>query len=171
MTPLRLLFWTALAGLPFAACGPDARPGPLCDGPTFNLVVKTEDDQPLPSDTRLNVRYGGNHEGEAYALGVKPTKQAVHCDEIHTPPDTAGGGAAPSAPSDEGGAGGTDDTSPSDSPTFALSCRLYTQGPARVDVTATGYEPIEEQDLMLDDNKRCRVEVEVELQVLMDAGI
>ncbi|HKY34315.1 MAG TPA: hypothetical protein VJN18_00115 [Polyangiaceae bacterium] len=152
------------------ACGPDPKPGPLCDGPTFNLVVKTEDDQPLPSDTRLNVRYGGNHEGEAYALGVKPTKQAVHCDEVRVPPDAAGGGGAAGALADEGGAGGAGPTSTSNSPIFALSCRLYTQGPARVDVTATGYEPIEKQDLTLDEKKRCRVEVEVQLQVLMDAG-
>ena len=160
----------ALPATAFSACGPDPKPGPLCNGPTFNLLVKTEDDQPLPSDTRLNVRYGGNHEGEAYALGVKPTKQAVHCDEVHTPSDMAGGGGAASASTDEGGAGGAAVTTPNESPTFALSCRLYTQGPARVDVTATGYEPIEEQDLKLDE-ERCEVQVEVELKVLMDAGI
>jgi hypothetical protein len=131
-------------------------------------MVKTEDDQPLPSDTRLNVRYGGNHEGEAYALGVKPTKQSVHCDELHTLPE-AGGGAA-GEPS-EGGAGGADTTSSDNAPTFALSCRLYTQGPARIDVTATGYERIEEQDLTLDEEQRCAVERTVELKLLKDAGM
>jgi hypothetical protein len=171
VTPLRLLFWMALPATAFAACGPDPKPGPLCNGPTFDLVVKTADDRPLPSDTRLNVRYGGNHEGEAYALGVKPTKQAVHCDEVRTPPDRAGGGGAPSATTEQGGAGGAAPAAMSDSPVFALSCRLYTQGPARVDVTATGYEPIEEHDLPLDEDKRCQVEVEVELKVLMDAGL
>jgi hypothetical protein len=162
---LRWFFWMALASLPFSACGPDPRPGPLCDGPTFNLVVSTEDDEPLPPDTRLNVRYGGNHEGEEYALGVKPTKQAVHCDEVHT----ASGG-APSGSTEEGGAAGAEPSSAVDAAVFALSCRLYTQGPARVDVTASGYEAIEEQDLTLDEKKRCRVEIEVKLQVLMDAG-
>ena len=52
----------------------------------------------------------------------------------------------------------------------ALSCRLYTQGPARLDATASGYEPIEEQSLELDD-ERCKVDVEVVLiPSLPDAG-
>ena len=54
---------------------------------------------------------------------------------------------------------------------WSLSCRLYTQGPARIDVMATGYEPIEEQDLTLDGEKRCRVDVPVELKRLLDAGL
>jgi len=167
VTPLRLLFWMALVSLPFVACGPDPKPGPPCEGPTYNLVVQTENGHPLPPDTRLNVRYGGNHEGEAYALGENPTPQAVFCDEDTTP------GGAPSVGSADGepaGAGGADSVAPSEG-VFSLHCRLYTQGPARVDVTATGYEPIEEQDLLLDEEERCRVERTVELKVLMDAGI
>ncbi len=166
MKPHRFLFCMALAWLLVCACGPDPKPGPPCEGPTYDLVVKTDSGEALPPDTRLNVRYGGNHEGEAYALGENPTPQAVFCDE-----DTTAGGAsgAGGAAGDAAGAGGAPALAPSDG-VFALRCRLYTQGPARVDVTATGYEPIEEQDLTLDEKKRCQVPVEVELQVLLDAG-
>ena len=45
----------------------------------------------------------------------------------------------------------------------ALRCRLYTQGPARLDVTATGYTSIEDQPLSLDTRKRCEIAVPVVL--------
>jgi hypothetical protein len=157
----------ALLGLvtaPFAGCGPDHKPEQPCDGPTFNLVVKAESG-PLPADTRVNVRYGSNQEGEAYALGEPRTPQAVFCTE-----DTSLGGASPSAgnePSDAAaGSGGaaTAEPEPLDNGVQALRCRLYTQGPARLDVTASGYEPIDDQALSLDSKKRCEVEIAVELK-------
>ena len=159
------LHWLAALGLiaaGFSACGPDAKPGPPCDGPTYNLVITVED-APLPTDLRLNVRYGGNHEGEGYALGEKHTPQAVFCNE-----ETTRGGAG-NEPAPSGGAGGSEAES-SDTVVWALRCRLYTQGPARIDVTATGYESIEEQDLTLARDERCRVEKVVELKLAMDAG-
>lgn len=127
-------------------------------------MVRAED-EPLPPDTRLNVRYGGNHEGEAYALGEKHTPQAVFCNE-----DTSQGGAGSDPAPTAGAAGHDSEADPGSSDVWALRCRLYTQGPARVDVTASGYAPIEEQDLSLADDERCRVEKVVELKVLMDAG-
>jgi hypothetical protein len=154
----------ALAGA--AACGPDPKPGPPCVGPTYNLVVKAAGG-PLPPDTRLNVRYGGNNEGETYALGEPPMPQAVHCDE-----DTTTGGApgALGAGGGEAGLGGAGPQAAEDTEVWALRCRLYTQGPARIDVSASGYEPIDEEPLILDEKMRCQVPVEVELEVLMDAG-
>lgn len=146
----------------FAACGPDAKPGPPCDGPTYHLVVRI-DDAPLPPDLRLNVRYGGNHEGESYALGEKHTPQAVFCSE-----DMSQGGAG-NEPTPSGGASNSEPEE-AGSRVWALRCRLYTQGPARIDVAATGYEPIEEQDLTLANDERCRVDKIVELKLLMDAG-
>jgi len=163
---LALISLSPLSPLSAAACGPDPKPGPPCEGPTYNLVVKAENG-PLPSDTRLNVRYGGNNEGESYTLGEEPMPQAVHCDE-----DTSGGGApgAPGAGGGDAGLGGAGPDVSEGTDVWALRCRLYTQGPARIDVTASGYEPIEEQALILDEKLRCQVEVEVELEVLMDAG-
>ena len=154
---------------PFSACGPDAKPEQPCDGPNFNLVV-TAENGPLPPDTRINVRYGGNQEGEPYALGETAAPQAVFCVE-----DTSVGGALGT---DEGesvaGVGGaaSEATEPAIPDNVqALRCRLYTQGPARLDVTASGYEPIDDRALSLERKKRCEVAVPITLEALkLDAG-
>lgn len=83
-------------------------------------------------------------------------QQAVFCDESAggaSGTDSSGGGAAgaPSLSSDE---------------VQSLHCRLYTQGPARIDVTATGYEPIADLPLSLDGDKRCNVPFSVVLMPL-----
>jgi hypothetical protein len=165
-----------LVGLVALACGPDQRPQEGCDGPTFNLVVRAENG-PLPSDTRINVIYGSNQMGEPYELGQPARKQAVFCDE-----DTTVGGASGDGDGDgdghggqakaNGGAGGDGgvERAPRPRPAAqvqALRCRLYTQGPARVDVTATGYEKVKDYNLpFIEDEPHCRVDAEVMLTPL-----
>jgi hypothetical protein len=155
-------FFFLLLGLvaaPFTACGPDHKPDEPCDGPTFNLVV-TAEPKPLPPDTRINVRYGGNQEGEPYALGDTRTSQAVFCDED----TTLGGASAVSEPTGAtAGAGGAPSEAPAVDGVQALRCRLYTQGPARLDVTASGYTKIEGQPLSLDGKQRCEIAIAVVL--------
>lgn len=171
--------WSALWGVVWfsvVACGPGKRPPEGCDGPSFNLVVHAED-SPLPPDTRINVRYGSNQEGEPYALGQPPRKQAVFCEE-----DTVQGGGpsevpAPSRGANGGAGGAAGEASGEPAPSleaggaspevWALRCRLYTQGPARVDVTATGYEPVEDRALPFEDDDRCDVEAIVVLTPLV----
>lgn len=116
------------------------------------MLVVTADPGPLPADTRLNVRYGGNPDGEPYALDAPRTPQAVSCEE-----DTSLGGAGPSA----GAAGGEAPDAASD--VWRLRCGLYTQGPARIDLTATGYEPIEDLPLSFESGRGCEVLREVKL--------
>lgn len=161
------LGWLGLLATPFAACGPDPKPSEPCNGPTFDLTVRA-DDEPLPADTRINVRYGGNHEGESYTLGQKAMPQAVFCTELSTQ-----GGAPSEAPSSAAGASfegqGGSASGPS-SGVWTLQCFLYTQGPAQLDATATGYEPIENLDLTLTDEDRCQVGAPVELKRELDAG-
>jgi hypothetical protein len=133
------------------------------------LVVRAETG-PLPTGTRINIRYGGNPEGEPYELGKPRTAQAVSCMEDLTP-----GGAPAEAPALVGGAGaggaGVIATPTSDERVWALRCGLYTQGPARVDVDATGFEPVDDQALSFDDRRHCEVEREVTLVPLKpDAG-
>ena len=121
----------------------------------------TAETGPLPPDTRINVRYGGNQDGEPFVLGDTRTPQAVFCK--------ADGGASGSDAT-AGGVGGTSSDAPSDD-VHALRCRLYTQGPARLDVTATGYQPIEDLPLSLDGEKRCEVPFDVVLMLEKpDAG-
>jgi hypothetical protein len=147
---------------PFAGCGPDQRPQGPCEGPSFNLVVATETG-PLPRDTRINVRYGGNQDGEPYALGESRPGQAVFCTE------NAGGASGGDDPGEAGGAGAA--SAGDRARVHSLPCALYTQGPARLDVTATGYVPIEDQALSLDSKHRCEVDFPVKLVPLMDAGM
>jgi hypothetical protein len=137
------------------------------------LVVKTEMGLPLPPDTRINVRYGGNPDGEPYALGETRTPQAVSCSEA-----TGGAPSDDDGPSSgEGGAAGASASVSASAPALdnaavlALKCGLYTQGPARLDVSATGYEPIEDQELSFERKKHCKVPIEVKLLPLQpDAG-
>ncbi|MES1184321.1 MAG: hypothetical protein ABUL60_10925 [Myxococcales bacterium] len=119
------------------------------------MVVRTETGQALPSDTRINVRYGGNPDGEPYALGESRTPQAVSCSE-----DTAG---APSVDDSVSAAGAGGAPAMGGGAVYALRCGLYTQGPARVDVTATGYEPVEDEALSFDRKRHCEVPIELKL--------
>jgi hypothetical protein len=162
----RWLILLGLAATPFAACGPDHRPEQPCDGPSFNLVVRAETG-PLPADTRIRVRYGGNSEGEPYELGTARSPQAVSCLEDTSPggagsEDTAAGGGA-------GGAGGGNEGTD----VYKLRCGLYTQGPARLDVNATGYEPIKDEQLSFEDERHhCEVKKTFVLAPLKpDAGM
>jgi hypothetical protein len=136
-----------LAAAPFAACGPD-HPVKPCDGPSFKLRLRAESG-PLPAATRISVRYGGNAEGEPYELGTQRTPQAVSCVE-----DTSHGG-APAIQTAGAGEAGT--ASNDDLEVHTLRCGLYTQGPARLDATATGYEPIEDAELSFYGEKNCEV--------------
>lgn len=132
------------------------------------MAITTEMGLPLPADTRINVRYGGNPDGEPYALGETRTPQAVKCSEST--------GGAPlvdeAALGGQGGAASTSNPTPDESAVLALHCSLYTQGPARLDVTSTGYEPIDDQALQFEPKTRCKVPIEVKLVPLkLDAGM
>jgi hypothetical protein len=161
--------WLVLVGLvaaPFAACGPDEKPQAPCRGPSINLVLRAEN-APLPEGTRINVRYGGNRDGEPYLLGQERRGPAVFCDE-----DRSQGGASSSEDDlSAAGAGGAGGGSNAGGDVWKLVCGLYTQGPARLDATADGYEPIDDLALSLEDGQRCEVPIDVKLRRLTDAGM
>lgn len=158
---------------PFAACGPDPKPDPPCDGPTFNLNVQAEDG-PVPQGTRINVRYGGNHDGETYTVGKPHKPQTVFCVEqsshggaASAEQSAAAGAAAAGAAENAAGAEGAGGAG---AEVLVVACGIYSQGPARLDITTEGYESIEDQDLMLTEGERCQVPVEVVLKRMLDAG-
>jgi hypothetical protein len=148
-----LLYASCFAAL---ACGPNSKPEEPCRGPSIHLSLRATGG-PLPADTHITVRYGGNREGERYALG-DGSGQAVFCEE-----DTSTGG-APSVPEPQAGA--TSDSEPL--AVWQLECRLFTQGPARLDASATGYEPLEDEPLNLTEQQRCEVPIEKVLEPLLD---
>jgi hypothetical protein len=110
------------------------------------LVVEAENGS-LPEDLVLNVLYGSNREGEPYRLSDPKPGQAVFCD----------------AEPEDGSAGASSEVE-------SLRCELYTQGPAELDATASGYETIEDMPLSLDSNERCAHEIKVTLRRAADAG-
>ena len=125
----------------------------------------TAENAPLPEGTQIKVRYGGNRDGEPYVLGQERRGPAVFCDEDYS----EGGAASVEAYMLEAGAGGA--RSGAGAAVWKLVCGLYTQGPARLDATADGYEPIEDLALSLEDGQRCEVPIDVELRRLADAGM
>jgi hypothetical protein len=125
----------------------------------------TAENAPLPEGTQINVRYGGNRDGEPYVLGQERRGPAVFCDEDHS----EGGAASIEGYVLEAGAGGA--RNGADADVWKLVCGLYTQGPARLDATAEGYEPIADLALSLEDGQRCEVPIDVKLRRLADAGM
>lgn len=84
----------------------------------FELTVRAVPG-PLPADTTLEVQYGGGTETFRLDQGVQ-TQEVVLCDETAKDAGAADGGVA------------------------EVHCRLWTQGAAKVTVTASGYPTVEE---------------------------
>lgn len=84
----------------------------------FDLTVRAALG-PLPPDTTLEVQYGGGIETFRVDQGVQ-AQEVVLCDDTKS----------------EAGAG--------DAGVTKVHCKLWTQGAAKVTVTATGFPPVEE---------------------------
>lgn len=84
----------------------------------FDLTVRAVPG-PLPQDTTLEVQYGGGTETFRVDQGVQ-AQEVVLCDDTKKDA-SAGDGGVPQ-----------------------VHCKLWTQGAAKVTVTATGYSPVEE---------------------------
>jgi len=114
----------SLLALALARCGP-SRPPPIeCgDEPDFLVTIGAEA-APLPSDVSVTVDYGGGR--ETYTLADPSSPQVLFCEA-----QLASGAA--------GAAGATDDS------VAHLVCRLWTEGPALLEVSAADYEPINQE--------------------------
>lgn len=116
-------------------------------GPDFLVTVRA-DHGSLPGDLKLAVEFGGGN--EELSIGGGTDGQIIFCDLL--PFEVGDGGRS----GDEGGASGTDVASYG-----ALQCELWTEGPATVQITASGFEPLE-RDLRIDEDE-CTTPVELEL--------
>ena len=124
----------------------------------------------------LRVKYGGNPRGEECRLTEATTPVAVFCSRATRDgevldgglpiPDGAGGmPAALPWGAGEGGGGGHPDL-PIDPPSprsgvEALSCRLWTDGPATLELEAERHHPLEEIPELDTESGVCTVEEEV----------
>lgn len=128
-----------LLALLASGCPSDPSPRDEC-GPVPSFLVTIHPDKgKLPEDLSLAVEFGGGNETVSLASGIKG--QIIFCDLV----------------SEEAGDGGR----AGDEAYAALQCELWTEGPATVQITATGFEPIE-RDLRIDEDE-CTTPIELQL--------
>lgn len=163
------------AGLLLLGCGPDDPPPPPCRGADFQVLVAALTGE-LPRDLVVRVKYGANPGGEEFRMTEATTPVAVFCSRATRDgmvlvgglpiPDGAGGmPAAFSGGGGEGGGGGAVDGPivhpPAKSGVEALSCRLWTDGPATLELEAEHYHPLDEIPDLETESGVCTVEEEV----------
>ena len=158
-----------------SGCPSDPQSGHDCVGePDFFVNVRSETGR-LPWDIRLHVEYGAGE--ESYSLGSTTKPQIVFCSPVPSdkgPSDAGAGGVASSTGETggelalagevgemAGGSAGEGGVRSISAHQQSLECSLYTEGPATVQVTALGFETIE-RELKVDENE-CTTEVELEL--------
>lgn len=119
-----------------SACTNSPPSGPNCPGPraAFHVTI-TAKNGPLPPDTVVKVEYGGG--SEEYSLASPPPQpEVVFCDPIDA---DAGTGA------NDGGSDAAGTTDAGTGPVMALSCKLWTNAAATIDVQGSGYPLLEQQ--------------------------
>jgi hypothetical protein len=156
-------------------CGPDNPPPPPCSGADFQVLIAALAGD-LPRDLVIRVKYGANPEGEEFRMTEATTPVAVFCSRAKRdgtvlpgrwpiPEGASGMPAAFSGAGGEGGGGGATDVPvvhpPPKSDVEALSCRLWTDGPATLELEAEHHHPIEEIPDLETESGVCTVEEEV----------
>jgi len=106
--------------------------------PSFLVTIHPEKGS-IPDDLELEVEFGGGN--EAVSIDGSLDGQVIFCDLV----------------SRERGEGGHS----VDESDGALLCELWTEGPATVRIEATGFQPLE-RDLRIDEDE-CTTPVELEL--------
>lgn len=162
-------------GLLLLGCGPDSPPPPPCRGADFQVLVAALAGD-LPRDLLVRVKYGANPEGEEFRMTEATTPVAVFCSRatrdgkvldggLPIPEGASGMPAEFPAGGGEGGGGGAVDVPvvhpPPKSGIEALSCRLWTDGPATLELEAEHYHPLDEIPDLDTESGVCTVEEEV----------
>jgi hypothetical protein len=130
----------------------------------------------LPRDLVIRVKYGGNPAGEEFRMTEATTPVAVFCSRAKRDgellsgglPISDGAGGTPAAfpgLGGEGGGGGAREVPgghpPPRSGVEALSCRLWTDGPATLELESERSHPLEEIPHLDTESGVCTVEEEV----------
>ncbi|HEY6723092.1 MAG TPA: hypothetical protein VI197_03645 [Polyangiaceae bacterium] len=137
-SPAHGLISSVLAGVAlFGACSSSEEPRSCPDEvpPTFSITVRAHAG-PLPADTILTLRYGGGV--EVYDLAQPATQHSVlFCDPKPTAHGVGGNGG-------EAGAGGAAGA-PASSATDRLTCDVWVEGAATIEVSGGGYPALSQQ--------------------------
>lgn len=121
-----------------AGCSSSPPSSPTCPGPraAFHVII-TAKNGPLPSDTVVKVAYGGGI--EEYDLASPPDQpEVVFCTKVDADAG-AGSGATDGGVNDAG----TPDAG--SGPVAALSCDLWTNAAATINIQGSGYPVLEQQ--------------------------
>jgi len=154
-----------LLALLVVSCEDDPpHPADCPSGPDFEVLISALD-APLPADTVVTVHYGGGvteeyripDHGKHYVLFCEPT------DRDGNPVGTGGHGGEGQLAAGRNGPGGSPGSG-----FEALTCELWTDGPATLSVETSRY-PKRTEDLQAK-NGKCTVSSEVELSP-EDGGI
>lgn len=181
MSPL-----VALSLLPLLAWACSTRdsdepcPGPR---PAFRVVIRAFDDRPLPADTEVRVKYGGDGEEVFRLAAPSPQPQVLFCAASQ---DAAGAGGASNASGASGQSGAAGSSDPAAGAggvgggaagtagaveARALQCQLWTDGAADVTIKAAGLATYERSLAAVND--RCGITtslMELQLQAPGEVG-
>lgn len=174
------------------ACSPHSSDEP-CPGPrpAFRVVIRAFDDRPLPADTEVRVKYGGDGEEVFQLAAPSPQPQVLFCaasqgtggaggaaggDGGASSASGASGQAGAAGSSDPaGGAGGVGGGGAAGSAgaveARALQCQLWTDGAADVTIKAAGLATYERSLAAVND--RCGITttlMELQLQAPNEVG-
>lgn len=117
-------------------CGPDTKPRQQCAGKPDFIVTVSAASGLLPDDTTVVVTFGGDGH-ENYRPNAHNERQVLFCDATRAPSGSGGEGGADS--SDMQALAGAGGTSADVATISAISCELWTGGPASVRVQASGW--------------------------------
>jgi len=138
------------------SCKPDPEKyDPRCESyPDFVVTIHTATTA-LPRDTRVEVNYGGTLQ-ELYHLHDHVKHQVLFCVPLQASGGDGGAGG------DLGLAAGAGGSSPGSIDN--LRCSLWTQGPAEVIVSASGFQNASEMLAPARDDEDCTLSKELELE-------
>lgn len=134
-----------------ASCGPDADP-PRCQGQATFALRFVPAQGFLPPDTTVRFVYGGGE--ETYSVAAPTEPEVVFCEPIVA---SAAGGAEAGAGGNGNGelpAGGAGGGGSAAADITELVCELWTGGTTRIEVTARGYQPLDDY-VITSERDRC----------------
>lgn len=131
--------WMILAtAMSLTHCGPDSKPRQQCAGKPDFIVTLSAISGFLPEDTSVLVTFGGDGH-ESYRPNAHNERQVLFCDPSRVP----GGGEGGAAGTDEQALAGAGGASAELATISAITCELWTGGPASIRVEAAGMEASE----------------------------
>ncbi|HET9932123.1 MAG TPA: hypothetical protein VFQ35_15575 [Polyangiaceae bacterium] len=125
-------WWPLFATACLVCCGPDSKPRQQCAGKPDFVVTVSAPPGLLPEDTTVLVTFGGDGH-ESYRPNAHNERQVLFCEPTRMPGGGGEGGSTSADDQELAGAGGASNPVATIS---AITCELWTGGPASIRVRA-----------------------------------